>query len=308
MSQAPVDIDHLRQWIGRSTEREEVVAPTPIEGLAALLDYSAPPWPAGQLPTLGRWLAFLPSAPQSDLGADGHPRLGGFLPPIPLPRRMWAGAQVEVIEPLRLMTPLCQTTTIADVAQKRGGSGDFIRVTLRYEVFEGHRLAVREHQDLIYRPAADETQATPTAGPPPSERGFDYERSVSPDPSVSVFRPDLQCPPHPLRSRFRARRRALSGPCGAWAAAGHVAAGSLSASSCERPRCALRLPRPAPALRGRAFQAEGARHRKRRRAMDGGRGGSDLYGGRRGGEARRLERASQLTQRRPETRRARYAP
>jgi 3-methylfumaryl-CoA hydratase len=100
---------------------------------------------------------------------------------------MWAGAQVEVIEPLRLMTPLCQTTTIADVAQKRGGSGDFIRVTLRYEVFEGHRLAVREHQDLIYRPAADETQATPTAGPPPSERGFDYERSVSPDPTL-LFR------------------------------------------------------------------------------------------------------------------------
>jgi len=187
MTDVPIDIDHLRQWIGRSTEREEVVAPTPFEGLAALLDYPSPPWPAGQLPPLGHWLAFLSTAPQSQLGADGHARLGAVLPPIPLPRRMWAGSRVEFVKPLRLLTPVCQTTTITDVALKSGGSGTFIRLTLRHEVFDADELAVREHQDLIYRPAADPARATSTAGAPPPTPASDYQRAVSPDPTL-LFR------------------------------------------------------------------------------------------------------------------------
>jgi 3-methylfumaryl-CoA hydratase len=188
MTDLPIDIDHLRQWIGRSEEREQVVSPAPFEGLAALLDYSAPPWPAGQLPALGRWLAFLPSAPQSQLGEDGHPRLGDFLPPVPLPRRMWAGSRVEFLKPLRLMTPLCQTTTVADVALKSGGSGGFVRLTLRYDVYEGDELAVREHQDLIYRPAAGPAREAPAATVvPPPARASDFQRLVSPDPTL-LFR------------------------------------------------------------------------------------------------------------------------
>jgi len=185
MDDLPIDIDHLRQWIGRFEEREEVVAPAPFEGLAALLDYPAPPWPAGRLPPLGHWLTFLSSAPQSQLGADGHAKLGGFLPPISLPRRMWAGSRVEFLKPLRLTTPLCQTTTIADVALKRGGSGTFVRLTLRREVFEGADLAIREHQDLIYRPAAGparEASAAPSS--PPPALASDYQREVSPDPTL----------------------------------------------------------------------------------------------------------------------------
>jgi 3-methylfumaryl-CoA hydratase len=187
MDHLPIDIDHLRQWIGRFEEREEVVAPAPFEGLAALLDYPAPPWPAGRLPPLGHWLTFLSSAPQSQLGADGHAKLGGFLPPISLPRRMWAGSRVEFLQPTRLMAPLRQTTTIADVALKSGGSGGFIRVTLRREVFEGADLAIREYQDLIYRPAAGHAHKAPAAAPPPSALASDYQRTVSPDPTL-LFR------------------------------------------------------------------------------------------------------------------------
>jgi len=187
MTDPVIDIDHLRQWIGRSEEREEVAAPAPFERLAALLDYPAPPWPAGQAPPLGRWLAFLPGAPQSQLGEDGHARLGGFLPPIPLPRRMWAGSRVEQRQPLRLMTPLCQTTTVADVALKQGGSGAFIRLTLRYEVYEGQDLSLREHQDLIYRPAAGPPREAPPAAPPPPAPDSDYQRAISPDPTL-LFR------------------------------------------------------------------------------------------------------------------------
>jgi len=187
MADVAIDIDHLRQWIGRSTERETVVSPAPFEGLAALLDYPAPPWPAGELPPLGHWLAFLPSAAQSQLREDGHPRLGGFLPPIPLPRRMWAGSRVEFLQPLRLMTPLCQKTTIADVALKSGGSGVFMRLTLQHEVFEGAELTIREHQDLIYRPAAGSAREAPAAAPPLPTPVSDYQRAVSPDPTL-LFR------------------------------------------------------------------------------------------------------------------------
>jgi 3-methylfumaryl-CoA hydratase len=187
MTGLPIDIDHLRQWIGRSEAREEIVGPAPVEGLAALLDGRTPPWPAGQLPPLGRWLAFLPCAPQSQLGEDGHARLGGFLPPIPLPRRMWAGSRVEFLQPLRLMTPLRQTTTIADVALKRGGSGAFVRLTLRFEVYEGEELAIREHQDLIYRSAVGPARETALAAAPQPAPASDYQRTVSPDPTL-LFR------------------------------------------------------------------------------------------------------------------------
>jgi 3-methylfumaryl-CoA hydratase len=186
MTDLPIDIDHLRQWIGRSAEREEVVAPTPVEGLAAVLDYPAPPWAAGHLPPLMHWLAFLSSAPQSQLGQDGHARLGGFLPPIPLPRRMWAGSRVEFLKPAGLMAPLCQKTTIADIVLKSGGSGVFVRVTLRREVFDGADLAIREHQDLIYRPAAGRAREAAAAAAPPALVS-DYERIVSPDPTL-LFR------------------------------------------------------------------------------------------------------------------------
>jgi 3-methylfumaryl-CoA hydratase len=187
MTDLPIDIDRLRQWVGRSMEREEVVAPAPIEGLAALLDYPGAPWPAGQAPPLGHWLAFLSRAPQSQLGDDGHARLGPFLPPIPLPRRMWAGSRVEFLKPLRLMAPLCQKTTIADVALKHGGSGAFIRLTLCFELYDGADLAVREHQDLIYRPSAGPAREAPAVSPPPPPLASDYQRAVSPDPTL-LFR------------------------------------------------------------------------------------------------------------------------
>jgi 3-methylfumaryl-CoA hydratase len=180
-----IDIDHLRQWIGRSHDRAEVVGSAPFEGLAALLDHPAPPWPGGELPPLGHWLAFLSIAPQSGLGEDGHARLGGFMPPMPLPRRMWAGSRVAFLRPARLLASLRQTTTIEDVALKSGGSGDFIRLTLRQEVFDGDDLAIREHQDLIYRPAAGQARETPAA--PPPVLASDYEQTVSPDPTL-LFR------------------------------------------------------------------------------------------------------------------------
>jgi 3-methylfumaryl-CoA hydratase len=89
----PIDIDHLRSWIGREEAAEDVITPVPVAALAATLDRDDPkPRPGDELPPLWHWLYFLPTVRQSEVGTDGHPKRGGFLPPVPLPRRMWRRA------------------------------------------------------------------------------------------------------------------------------------------------------------------------------------------------------------------------
>src|SRR5690242_6768162 len=90
-----IDIEHLKSWIGGTSENADVAAPGPLRRLAALLDHETPPWLPDQLPPLAQWLYFLPHARESELDKDGHPKRGDFLPPVPLPRRMWAGSRIE---------------------------------------------------------------------------------------------------------------------------------------------------------------------------------------------------------------------
>ena len=90
-------------WIGRSETVRDTIGPTPVAALAATLDHPAAPVPPGTpLPPLWHWLYFLPLHRHSELGPDGHARRGGFLPPVPLPRRMWAGSQFEFRSPIRV--------------------------------------------------------------------------------------------------------------------------------------------------------------------------------------------------------------
>ena len=95
-----------RQWIGRVESRADDVTATPVAALAATLDREDPPPKAGDpLPPLWHWLYFLPLHRQSEIGADGHAKRGGFLPPVPLPRRMWAGGRLTFLQPLRVGEP-----------------------------------------------------------------------------------------------------------------------------------------------------------------------------------------------------------
>src|ERR1044072_4396951 len=92
-----------QQWVGRTESRTDVVTATPVASLAATLDRDDPPPRAGDpLPLLCHWLYFLPLARQSEIGAAGHAKRGGFLPPVPLPRRMWAGSRLSFHQPLRI--------------------------------------------------------------------------------------------------------------------------------------------------------------------------------------------------------------
>jgi 3-methylfumaryl-CoA hydratase len=146
-----IDAAALTAWKGRTESTEDTVTPAPIRMLRATLDLPED-GPPDELPPLWHWLYFLPSARQSELGPDGHPRRGGFLPPVPLPRRMWAGGQLEFFSPLRVGDEIRRTSTIDDVKLKTGRSGELCFVRVRHEIGSPRGLAVREFHDIVYRP------------------------------------------------------------------------------------------------------------------------------------------------------------
>ena len=121
----------LRAWIGRSEEKRDRADSAPIRRLANLLDHETPPWAPGVLPPLGHWLYFLPNVRQSERGPDGHPNRGGFLPPVALPRRMWAGGRIEFSRPIPFGAEMTRRSTIVDIAEKSGASGPMTFVVVQ---------------------------------------------------------------------------------------------------------------------------------------------------------------------------------
>ncbi|HUP29163.1 MAG TPA: MaoC family dehydratase N-terminal domain-containing protein [Usitatibacter sp.] len=164
-----------RQWIGRSETLHDIVTAAPFAALAATLDY-APERPADgtPLPPLWHWLYFLPLHRQSDIGPDGHAKRGGFLPPIPLPRRMWAGSQLEFREPLRVGDAITRTSTIEDVTEKSGRSGALVFVRVRHEVSRaaGAQPALTEFHDIVYRDAAKPGDPVPPPQAAPADAAW----------------------------------------------------------------------------------------------------------------------------------------
>jgi 3-methylfumaryl-CoA hydratase len=180
------DITFLKTWEGRSEERHDVVAAAPVHGLAAMLDLACEARSSdGVLPALWHWLYFLPRTPQSELGADGHPKLGGFLPPVPLPRRMWAGGRLRWHAPLKIGDAISRVSRIMSVERKAGRAGDLVFVTLRHEVNNPRGLALVEEQDIVYRGPAP--SGTPAPEPMVAQRGAFWFLEVVPDP-VLLFR------------------------------------------------------------------------------------------------------------------------
>jgi 3-methylfumaryl-CoA hydratase len=173
-------------WVGRSETREDIATIAPLRGLAALLDHDAVP---DIVPPLGHWLYFLPDARQSIIGADGHPRRDehSLLPPVPLPRRMWAGSRIEYLSPVAVGAALTRVTTIDAIKPKRGASGDLLFVTLRHDIAADGVAAIREEQDIVFRAPAGASAPSPVAVAPAIPDSSDATRSVVPDP-VMLFR------------------------------------------------------------------------------------------------------------------------
>src|SRR5438067_480162 len=147
-----VDIDDLRQWVGREETSDDLVAPVPVAALAATLDRDERrPQTGDPLPPLWHWLYFLPIYPISRSGPDGHPTRGEFLPPVPLPRRMWAGSRFEFHRPLRVGTPISRVSRIGDVTRKEGRTGPLVFVLVRHTISDREGVAVTEEHDIVYR-------------------------------------------------------------------------------------------------------------------------------------------------------------
>jgi len=184
-----VDVQKLREWVGRTETADDVVGTFPVAALSATLDRDDPPPRNGDpLPTLWHWLYFLPLYRHSDAGPDGHARRGSFLPPVSLPRRMWAGSRVQFRRALRVGEPIRRVSTIADVTHKSGRSGDLVFVVVRHEVSGDDGIAVSEEHDIVYREAP--RAGGPTAGPPaatPAPGDAPWQRVVHPDPLL-LFR------------------------------------------------------------------------------------------------------------------------
>jgi 3-methylfumaryl-CoA hydratase len=181
-----LDIEHLRQWIGRRETRRDQATLVPIQALSATLDRDDP-WEVGSpVPPLWHWLYFLPLHRQSEIGPDGHARRGGFLPPVPLPRRMWAGSQLRFLLPLRVGQSIERISTIEDVRLKEGRSGPLVFVRVRHDILAEGQPAIEEFHDIVYRglPAPGEAVAP---GQPASVSDAGWSRTVVPD-DVLLFR------------------------------------------------------------------------------------------------------------------------
>jgi len=183
---ADLDIAELRKWVGKTETATDQVTPVPVAALAATLDLDAPPPRAGDaLPPLWHWLYFLPIHRQSELSADGHAKRGGFLPPVPLPRRMWAGGRFEFHHPLRVGETITRASRIADIEQKQGRTGPLVFVVVRHEISNSAGLALSEEQDLVYRGLSNPGEPAPTHRPAPADSA--WERDIRPD-DVLLFR------------------------------------------------------------------------------------------------------------------------
>ena len=181
-------IAHLQQWVGKSEELHDDITAAPLRGLSATLDRDdAQPAKGTPVPPLGHWLYFLPQAPQSQLGPDGHPRRGGFLPPVPLPRRMWAGGRLTWVpgNPLRVGDAARKVSRIESVTHKTGRSGEMIFVLVRHEVHNERGLCLTEEHDIVYRAAAQPGEKA--AAPTPAETRATWRREIVPD-DVLLFR------------------------------------------------------------------------------------------------------------------------
>ena len=158
-----MEIAHLRAWIGRVRESEDVVTRRILAEYDATLAPHLAPVTEGRAPPALHW-CLAPETPRADeLGPDGHAAKGGFLPPVPLPRRMWAGGAIETFDALRAGDAVRRRETVRDVVMKEGRSGRLCFVTVDHDLTTARGLAIRERQDIVYREAAGRS-----SGPAPS--------------------------------------------------------------------------------------------------------------------------------------------
>ncbi len=180
-----IDIANLQGWVGKQETKEDDITLFPAQALAAALNNDTIPQKGDELPTFWEWLYFLPTPRGDATGVDGHPDKGGFLPPVPLPRRMWAGGDVECHKPLIIGQAATRLSTIESVELKEGSTGTLVFVNVRHEISQNDELCISQVQNIVYRDQPTErTEMLPGKSAPAD---LDFMQLVKPDP-VLLFR------------------------------------------------------------------------------------------------------------------------
>ncbi|MCJ2067342.1 MaoC family dehydratase N-terminal domain-containing protein [Methylobacterium sp. J-030] len=175
-SSVPAGIDHLRSWIGRSREKADRITPRILDAFQATFGQLLAPGKGDVAPPALHWCLAPETPPGDALGPDGHAAKGGFLPPVPLPRRMWAGGVVETLDILRLDDVVTRRETVRDVVLKEGRSGRLCFVTVDHVLSTARGVAIRERQDIVYRA---QPGASSVAAPPQEDVPSAYAEALS---------------------------------------------------------------------------------------------------------------------------------
>lgn len=186
MQEPTLDETILRKWIGKSESATDILHAQQSRLMQLTLDREATLETGDVLPPVWHWAYFLSGVPMSELGRDGHPALGGFLPPVALPRRMWAGGRLTFEKPVLLGESITKKSTIKDVMLKQGKSGSLAFVVVRHEYLDQqNELRFTEEHDIVYRedPSPDAPKPAPVA---PPENSI-YDETITPS-TVQLFR------------------------------------------------------------------------------------------------------------------------
>ena len=175
----------LADWLGREESATDSIDLLRVEAMQAMLDRNEGLGPGDPLPPLWHWLYFWETAPASGLGVEGHAALGDFLPPVTLPRRMWAGSRIRFPGPLPIGATARRDSRILKVEEKTGRSGQLVFVTVGHRIASDAGLAIEEEHDIVYREAPKPDDPAPAIQPAPSEA--DWQRVIEPGP-VLLFR------------------------------------------------------------------------------------------------------------------------
>lgn len=175
----------LTDWIGKQEIRIDRVDLRIAQALAATLDYDPTTFSEGDvLPPLWHWVYFTPNARSSEIGSDGHPKRGGFLPHVDLPNRMWAGGRLSFVQPLKVGEKIERVSRIVRCERKSGRTGDLVFVTVEHTISAANGVVLVEEHDIVYR------NASPTGATLAGESAVvvaDYRMNIKPDP-VLLFR------------------------------------------------------------------------------------------------------------------------
>ena len=147
-----VDIDHLRKWIGKIDNVTDYVTPIVEQRYRATLNMDIGNPKDGDPVTSGlHWMLGWNLVKNDELGVDSHPALGEFLPPVPLPRRMWAGSEIKVLKPIRVGDKVIKQSTVADIQVKEGRTGLLCFVTAEYNFLLNDEVTINEKHNIVYR-------------------------------------------------------------------------------------------------------------------------------------------------------------